>query len=147
MNGKATYQSVVLSALVALSSGCSSPDDSTDSSSVPEAAPAEVVKSDIVFRGKYFLSKECRRGPQGEYALGVWGVCEVDEVIEGDLNLKLLKNVHVPEDVVEGRIYTFRWQMSDSDKEDVRKAREGGFTGIWLDDVTLELIGSDKPDH
>jgi hypothetical protein len=75
----------------------------------------------------------------------MWGVCEVDEVVEGDLKLKLLKDVHVPADVVERKIYTFRWKLSDSDKKDLREAQEGGFTGMWLDGATLEMVREGEP--
>jgi hypothetical protein len=143
---KTTTQYAVVMAIFTAFGGCSHVDDSTDSSPFPEAVVAQEPSSGIVFRGRYFLSKECRQ-LGGAYALGMWGVCEVDEVIEGDLKLKLLKDVRVPADVVEGMIYTFRWKISDSDREHLRKAQDAGFTGMWLDCETLELVRDGEPNR
>lgn len=141
-----TYRSTILIGIVSALSGCSRFDDSTDSSHVPEMAVRQEAPRDIVFRGRYFRSKECRE-LGGALALGMWGVCEIEEVVEGDLKLKYLKDVDVPADVMEGRIYTFRWKPSDSTRESLRKAEEGGFTGIWLHGDTLELIRDGQPDR
>ena len=144
---KTTTRCAVLMAILSVFSGCSPPDDSTNSTPDSASAVVQEESSEVVFRGRYFLSKECRQGAHGEYALGLWGVCEVVEVLEGELKLERLLDVHVPEDVVEGLNYTFRWKPSDSERERLRKAREGGFTGIWLDGKTLEVVRARESDH
>jgi hypothetical protein len=139
---KTTPRCALLSAFFLV--GCSPVDDSAEPAPVSELGVVQEPPSEIVFRGRYFVSKECRRIGE-DYALGIWGVCEVDKVLQGDMKLALLKDVHVPADIVEGRLYTSRWQISDSDRERLRKAQEGGFTGMWLDGETLEVVPDGEP--
>jgi len=144
---KSTYHCLVLLAVISVFSGCTPPDDPTGSPPAAEQGLAQMASSDIIFRGRYFRSKECREDATGALGLGMWGVCEVDEVVEGDLKLRVLKDVRVPADVVEGLVYTFRWKISDSDKEYLRKAQDSGYTGIWLDHEFLELVRDGGPDR
>lgn len=144
---KIDYQCAVLLAIVSVFGGCTPTDGPTDSASVSEQSIAQDRSSDIVFRGRYFLSKECTPERDGAIGMGIFGVCEVVEVLEGDLKLERLIHVHVPADVVEGLVYTFRWKISDSDRYHLRKAQEGGYRGMWLDGLTLELVRGEEPDH
>lgn len=112
----------------------------------PEATTATKQEpTEIVFRGQYYMSKECRPGPKGEMALGLHPVCEVLEVLQGQLKLKRLMDIDLPKDVLEGETYTFRWKLSGSMQQELRKAEAGGYTGMWLGGERLEFAGPAKP--
>lgn len=143
MRWQLLFQWAVPLAVAAVCSSCGRLDDPTNSSPVPESAVRQESTSDIIFRGRYFVAKMCLPGPKGELALGEWGICEVIEVLKGDLKLKYLKGVHVPAGAESGQICTFRWMISDADRKKAREAEAGGFTGMWVG-VTLELVGPDK---
>ena len=138
MRTSTSWFSILLAAPLVISS-CSRPQQATDSPPAPELVAGKEGTSEIVFHGRYFLSKECRELPDGSRALGLFGVCEVVEVQKGDLTIKRLLGVRVPEDVKEGEVHTFRWKLSLSDAEHLKKAQDGGFTGYWVDG-DLELV-------
>jgi hypothetical protein len=77
----------------------------------------------------------------------MWGVCEVIEVLEGELKLKYLKGVEVPAGVENGKAYTFRWKTWGADRKQLREAEASGFAGIWLLGVTLELVRAGEREH
>lgn len=128
---------LLLAALVTIV-GCLRIDEARES---PETTATQQEPIEIVFRGRYFMSKECRPGPKGELALGLHPVCEVLEVLQGQLKLQRLMDIDLPKDVQEGETYTFRWKLSGSTQQELRKAEAGGYTGMWLGGERLEFAG------
>jgi uncharacterized protein (TIGR03067 family) len=109
-----------------------------------KATASQQEATEIVFRGRFCMEKACREGPKGELALGLHPVCEVLEVLAGQLKLKRLIDIDLPKDVKVEEAYRFRWRPSESTLEEVRKAEAGGYTGMWLGGERLELIAPEQ---
>jgi hypothetical protein len=77
-------------------------------------------------------------GPKGEFALTDVETVEIVEVLQGDLKLKRLIEVVLPDGLKKGT-YTFRWKLSHADRQAVRAAEREGSTGIWIG-ANLELV-------
>src|SRR5688572_21550221 len=60
---------------------------------------------DVVFRARYYRSKECREGPKGTFALGRWPAYEVAAVLKGELAVKRLLGPEPPGGLAEGEAY------------------------------------------
>ena len=104
-----TLKALALLATFSLFTGCAPSRVDNDPPTSPEGPPEF---TEIVFRGRYYMSKECRQFNKGEYALGLFTACEVLEVLKGEIKLKHLTNPILPETVEEGKTYTFRWAVS-----------------------------------
>jgi hypothetical protein len=96
--------------------------------------------TEIVFRGRFYMSRECRVGPEGEHALGLHSVCEVLDDLTGQLKLKRLIDVQLPKDAKLEETYTFRWRPSESTQMGLRKAEAGDYAGMWLGGELLEVV-------
>ena len=130
-----------------LLAGCNQQDETTNSAPAgaePEVAPPPRELSSIVFRAKYFRTKECLPGANGTLALGLWDAYEVVEVVRGELPLKSIKGPQAPEGLKGGETYLFRWTPSADAREDIGQAREKGFKGIWLLGEHFELVPTQK---
>jgi hypothetical protein len=136
-----------LFACFTLLAGCHLQDEAADPAAPatgPELAPAPRELGSIVFRARYYRSKECMEGPKGELALGDWDAYEVVEVLKGDLPLKGIKGPQAPAGVTEGGTYLFRWTPPSNIRQEMRKARDDGFKGIWLLGEQFELVPTQK---
>jgi hypothetical protein len=103
------------------------------------AAPVRQLPEEIVFRGRYYRSEECRRTPDGGYACGMFNAVEVGEVVRGKLKLVRLIHPDLPEGLKEGVTYTFRWKPEESVYQELRKAEVQGYTGMWVFGERLKL--------
>ena len=114
-------------------------DATTDNKAPASNAITKEENNEIIFQGRYYMSKECREGPKGTHALGLFPVCDVVKVQKGELKLTRLLGVRVPEEVKEGETLWFRWKLDPSDVQVLKEAHQGGFTGAWIY-CRLELI-------
>lgn len=133
-------RSTVPVALLAAFAACIPNDDTRKTTVSSDTRTSQQESAEIVFRGRYYMSKECRQGPNGEqHVLGLHPVCDVLEVLTGQLKLERLLDVEVPGDLQEGE-HTFRWKPSESTLKEVQKAEAGGYTGMWLGGARLEVL-------
>jgi hypothetical protein len=119
--------------------GCFSTSTSDGAPDGSAPIPPNEPKTEIIFKGRYFMSKECFEGPNGEWACGEWPVCRVISVEKGDLKIKYLKGVTVPAGVAEDEVHTFRWILDASDMEHLKKAQDGGNTAARIH-ASLEVV-------
>ena len=131
-------QATILLAALAVSTGCLRVNETTDLPPDPGVA-ANAQSHEIIFRGKYYLSKMCREMGNGIRVMADFGICEIIEVKQGHLTLETLRGVHFPKDDVVSGVYTFRWKLSDAQMAELQKAQAGGIRGMWID-CTLEII-------
>jgi hypothetical protein len=54
--------------------------------------------------------------------------------------LKRLLHPDLPDDLIDGEIYTFRWKLSDWAREYLPKAEGGGYNGMWVEGERFELV-------
>jgi hypothetical protein len=134
---------VVASVLLAFLPLCSGPlpqPETTVAAPVDAAASVPQVAEEIVFRGKFFVGKACRPEPDGSLALEMVIVCDVVEVLRGQLRMKFLRLMSLPEGVGDGGMATIRWRPTDSNRAAMRDAEAGGFKGMWVDGEALEVL-------
>ena len=92
MRNHAIGAATLLALLIPLT-GCQRQDEATNpgpAASVVDTAPAPREVRDIVFRAKYYRSKECVHMPNGDYALMLVYEYSVVEVVQGELHMKRL---------------------------------------------------------
>lgn len=143
---KSVLRNALLLAILSPFIGCLRLDEATNPAPGTDQNHTQKVSSDIVFRARYYRSKECRHTSDGSYSLGLFKVCDVVEVLQGELKVTRLVGVNLPDDLAEDATYTFRWRPSDSTRKHLRKAEEGGYTGMWVDGENLELLCPAWPD-
>jgi hypothetical protein len=135
---------VLLLSLFAIMIGCAS-ENAPDQPQTQAEPEDDGPETELIFRGRYYLSKECREG-KAELGLGMQPTCEIEEVLQGELKLKELKGFQRLENGKDFVVYTFRWRISARMEKWLRKVEEAGYEVVWLKpwDV-LEIIDAEKP--